>query len=176
MTIQDLAEKQHHTSSRLRFSVRYHQRRARFFDGCDLWGKAASVLFGTAAIGALLHQEEGLLQWAAGLVTFAGTMSLVFSFSQKTRLHLDLARKYLELEAKFIRSDLVDASFLRDIDADIRIIEGQEPPPLGALVVLCQNEIARQDGNESHIVDVPTHQRLLANFIDFSAPKPNLPS
>lgn len=159
---------------RLRFSVRYHQRRTRFFDILDSWTKAISVLAGTAAVTILWQRvlDESLLLWVAVGITVLNTFSLVFGFSNKARLHSDLVREYLEQESAVVSAINPSPEFLAGIDGKIRLIEATEPPTLGALVTICQNEIARQDGDESSIVPVGIFKWLLAHFFDFEAPKP----
>lgn len=159
---------------RLRISVRYHQRGTRFFDTVDSWTKAISVLAGTAAVTILWQSvlNETLLLWVAAVITLLNTFSLVFGFSAKARLHADLVRRYLELESAVVGTVNPTTEFLASIDGKIRLIEAEEPPTLGALVTIAQNEIARQDGDESSIVPVGRFRWLLAHFIDFEAPKP----
>jgi hypothetical protein len=168
----ELSEKRHEISYRLRLSVRYHQRRVRFFDGWDLLAKGLSILAGTSAIGALWADEKHLAAWITAGITAVTTLSLVCGVAAKARLHADFARKYLELEASLVSSVNPTEQFLADIDGKVRMIEAQEPPPLGALVTLCQNELARQEGHEGHVVPLPVYQRWLAQFFDFQAPKP----
>ncbi len=170
----DTRAKYHEVLYRLRLSVRYHQRRVRFFDAWDLWAKGLSVMAGTAAFAALWKdssQPYAALWFMAG-ITGLTTISLVFGFSSKARLHSDLARKYLELESTVVTNITPTEQFLADVNGKVRVIEAQEPPPLGALITICQNELARQEGHEDHIVPVPFYQRWLAQFFDFEAPKP----
>jgi hypothetical protein len=146
----------------------------RFFDAWDLWVKGFSVMAGTGAFAALwkdsAHPDAAL--WLMASITALTTITLVFGFSSKARLHSDLARRYLELESIVVTNITASEQFLADVDGKVRLIEAQEPPPLGALVTICQNEIARQEGHEDHIVPVPFYQRWLAQFFDFEAPKP----
>src|SRR5258707_11028752 len=170
--VDELSLRLHEVSFRLRYSVRYHQRRARFFDGLDLWAKAISVLAGTAAFAAVWkdHQNVEVALWLTAAITGFSTFSLVFGFSTKARLHLEFVRKYLELESEIVSETNPTVEFIAKIDGKARMIEAQEPPTLGALVTLCQNEIARQEGQLDYIVTLPVHQRLLAHFFDFEAP------
>jgi hypothetical protein len=77
----DLADRVHAVSYRLRLCTRYHQRRARFFDMSDLWIKASSVLFGAGAIAGALGSDS--VVWPAVVVTITSTLSLVFRFEAK---------------------------------------------------------------------------------------------
>ncbi len=168
-----LESKAHETQFRLRLGVRYHQRRARWFESWDLWVKGLSVMAGTAAVGALWKQYPDIAAWAATFITILTTLSLVFGFSAKARQHIDLARKFLEIEAELVSKVEPDLQFLHQLDGRIRLIEGQEPAPLGALVTLCQNELVRQDGQEDYVVALPLCHRFFAHVFDLQAPKPS---
>lgn len=168
----NLKDRRHDVLFRSRLSVRYHQRRVRFFDGCDLLAKGLTVLAGTSAIAALWRDDPQLAAWITAGITTITTLSLVCGVATKARLHADLARKYLELESLLVSNVNPTDQFLADIDGKIRLVESQEPPPLGALVVICQNELARQDGQENYVVPLPIYKRWLAQFLDFQAPKP----
>lgn len=162
----------HETLYRLALSQRYHQRRARFLDLCDAWSRAVSVLAGTSAIGTILTQAPQAAVGLSAVVAVVGTLSLVFEFSTRARLHLDLARRYCELEAELLQRAPLDAAAVQQAHARLRAIEAEEPRTLGALVVLCQNEIARARGQEEHVVPLPLHHRLSAQLIDWTAPPP----
>jgi hypothetical protein len=160
-------EKNYEALYRIRVSVRYHQRRARWFESLDLWVKGISVLMGTAAVAALWKDHEDVAAWAAALITVGTTLSLVFGFSQKARLHSDFVRRYLELESELVSKIEPDLPYIHGVNGRIRMLEGQEPAPLGALVTLCQNELARQDGQEAYVVPMRWYHRLFAHLIDF---------
>lgn len=130
---------------------------------------------GTAAFATLWKNssQPNAALWLMASITALNTITLVFGFSNKARLHSDLARKYLELESTVVKNIMPTEQFLADIDSNIRLIEAQEPPPLGTLTTICQNEIARQEGHEDHIVPIPFYQHWLAQFFDFQAPKPS---
>lgn len=171
---EESSAKEHLVLYRLRLAVRYHQRRVRFFDAWDLWAKGLSIMAGTAAFASLRQTapETGLALWFTAGITALTTISLVFGFSNKTRMHADFVRKYLELESSLVSNISPTEQFIADIDGKVRILEAQEPPPLGALVTICQNELARQEGKEALIVPLPLYQRLFAQLFDFEAPKP----
>lgn len=169
-----IEKRRHEVSYRLRLSVRYHQRRTRFFDLWDKWTKAMIVLVGTSAFASIVHQQSdtNFAAWLTAFVAVIGTLSLVFSFSERARVHADMARRYGELEAEIARLPSTQEKALTEIGRRLRLIESTEPATLGALVVMCQNEIARQEGHEDKIVEVPLYQRLLAHYLDFPAPSP----
>src|SRR5687767_13248734 len=90
------------TLLRITVSVRYHQRRARWFESWDLWIKGISVMAGTAAIGALWKNDPTVAAWMTSAITALTTLSLVFGYSTKARQHADFARRYCELESDLV--------------------------------------------------------------------------
>ncbi len=162
----------HEVSYRLRLSIRYHQRRTRFFDLWDKWIKVLVVLAGTSAFATLTIEaaDASIAKWISAVIAVMGILSLVFAFSEKARTHANLARRYSELEAELAAMRTPRKGNLVDIDRRIRLIEADEPPTLGALVVLCQNEIALQEGHDGQITPLRWYHRILAHFVDFPAP------
>lgn len=162
----------HKVSYRLRLSIRYHQRRTRFFDLWDKWIKVLVVLASTSAFATLTIEAAGtsIAKWISAVIAAMSALSLVFAFSDKARIHANLTRRYLELEAELTAMRSSRKGGLADIDRRIRLIEADEPPSLGALVVLCQNEIALQEGHENSITPLRWYQRVLAHFVDLPAP------
>jgi len=172
--MQNVSDRHHEVLYQLRLSERYHHRRVRFFDLCDTWIKALSVIGGASAV-AILRGGENPSTTAISImfaISLLNTLGLVFGITNKARVHTDLARKYFDIEAALVKNVSPSLEYLAETVSKIRVIESQEPPSLGALVTICQNELARQDGCEEDVVPVPPYKRLLAHFFDFEAPKP----
>lgn len=168
MTADYLWEKRHATLYRIELSTLYHQKRERFFALCDKLGNAVGVIGGSAALASL--SNPGLLAWIALAITIISSAALVLGFSDRSRRHADLAQSFRQLEAAILEHGERDFSE-QDIstwESRVRMLESSEPPALGALVVLCQNELARAQGHDSHVVKMSWTQRMLAHFFDFS--------
>lgn len=174
-----LWDKRHAVLYRTELSTLYHQKRERFFSVCDKLGNAVGVIGGSAALASLSNPE--LLAWIALAITVVSSAALVLGFSDRARRHADLAKDFRQLEATIVRCGERDFTE-QDIsswDASTRMLESTEPPALGALVVLCQNELARAQGHLGYVVRMSWMQRVLAHFVDFnvsaspgSAPSP----
>lgn len=162
----------HDVSYRLRLSIRYHQRRTRFFDLWDKWIKILVVFAGTSAFTALMIEtaDASIAKRISVVIAVMGILSLVFAFSEKARAHSNLARRYSELEAELATMRAPRKGNLMDLDRRIRLVEADEPPTLGVLVILCQNEIALQEGHKNQITSLRWYHRVLAHFIDFQTP------
>jgi len=167
-----LWDKRHAVLYRTELSTLYHQKRERFFSVCDKLGNAVGVIGGSAALASLSNPV--LLAWIALTITVMSSVALVFGFSDRARRHADLAKDFRLLEAAIVGRGERDFTE-QDIsgwDSSTRSMESTEPPALGALVVLCQNELARAQGHTGYIVQMNWMQRMLAHFVDFEVSTP----
>jgi hypothetical protein len=163
-----LWEKRHAVLYRTELSTLYHQKRERFFSLCDKLGNTVGVIGGSAALASLSNPE--LLAWIALAITVVSSFALVIGFADRARRHADLAKDFRQLEAAIVERGERDFTE-QDVsswEARTRMLESSEPPALGALVVLCQNELARAQGHGSQVVHLSFAQRLLAHLFDFS--------
>ncbi|MDK3025594.1 hypothetical protein QO239_23650 [Cupriavidus taiwanensis] len=143
----------------------YHQKRERFYDMCDALTKAISVIGGTAAVSKLAGADFMVLAGAA--ITVTSTASLVLGYAKKARSHADLAKAFTDLEARIVGKGVFDEAQANAFQAEIVKIEIAEPRSLGALVRICQNELAFAQGHPDMVKPVRLWQRLFAHFYDF---------
>lgn len=162
-----LWEMRHQTLYRSQLSAQYHRRRERFYDWLHRSSLAVALFSGSAAFAAAAH--PALVQTAGALVALATLVALVFGFSDKARLHAQLAEQFKRIEAEVYRAgdyDYTEAQ-INEWRARIAHAEAQEPPMLRPLVVLCQNDLAVSAGQYGRVRPLPLHQRVLAHFVDF---------
>lgn len=152
----------------VRRSIRYHVRRRMFFDRLNLTASAVSVIFGSAAMVAMLNDlGRGWVTAAAAVVTVFATINLVVGSARMARLHADLARRFVELEQQIVLADAAAASAVSRFTATRLGIEAEEPPVLRVLDSLCHNELMRAMGYPSgSLLRIRWHQRLLAQIVD----------
>ncbi len=95
-------------------------------------------------------------------------------YAQKARAHADLAKAFIALEAQIVSKGVFDVPQADLFEADVLRLEMNEPRSLGALVRICQNEIAAARGKVQDIQPVPGWKRWLAHVYDFdmTAPSP----
>ena len=169
-----LWNKRHEVLYRTELSTLYHKKRDRFFSVWDKLASAVGVIGGSAALANLSNPDH--LAWIALVITLVSSAALVIGFSDRARRHSDLAKDFRQLEASIVargERDFTEQDVL-GWDSSTRMLESSEPPVLGALVVLCQNELARAQGHESCVVQMNLIQRVMAHVVDFnvSASKP----
>ncbi|MTV38048.1 hypothetical protein [Duganella radicis] len=147
-------------------SALYHQKRERFFELADKLGKAASVIGGSAALWKIGNAD--VVAVMATCITASSALSLVFSFSERSKRHGELAQGF-----RIIISDILAKSEFDVTPPDagawmskVCALEAKEPPSLSALTVLCQNELAIARGADDKVKPQDTKTRLLAHFFD----------
>jgi len=149
---------------RAELSALYHQKRERFFELIDKLGKAIAIFGGSAALWKI--GEPDLVAYFAALITASSALSLVFSFSDRSKRHAELARSFREIisdilgTTDFSISDTKASEWMGKVCA----LEAKEPPSLSALVVMCQNELAI--ARQATVYPQSFYVRCLAHFFD----------
>ncbi len=154
----------------VRRSVRYHNRRRRFFETWHRVTSGAAVLFGSAAMASLLTNTENtdLAIWAAGLVTLLASIDLVVGTARASWNHAELARRFIDLEKVMVATTASKSSYQECNNARLDI-EADEPPALRVLNILCHNEQAKAEGyGDEAFYLVAGYQRLAAHFMDIN--------
>ena len=152
----------------VRRSVRYHNRRTRFFDQFSKATKFIAALSGTAAFASFMSAAPTWLSFCLlGVVTVSSTLDLIVGSARSARLHSDLARRFFTLEKEIIGIADPTPDHVTAITAKRLDIEAEEPPPLKVLDCICHNELLRAMGYDpSEFVEISFLQRLTANFFD----------
>ncbi len=154
----------------VRKSVRYHERRQRFFLSCNRFVSFVTAASGTSAVVTLLNDADKTIVMAiALLITLAGLMDLVFGTARRISEHGNLAREFVALERRMVLAE-ESSGTLRELTAARLEIEEREPPILRVLNVLSHNDVMRAMGHpQSNWARVTPWQRRFAPFFDFRA-------
>ena len=143
----------------------YHRKRERFFDLLDKETKAITVVLGATLLGDFARNAVTAV---GGIVSALALLALVFSYSDRKQRHKELAMAYADLRSKI---ENVGTAYTEDQlnswHGEYHKLNGMEPPALGTLVVLCQNEIAVEEGQLDKVVKVHWYKQLFANWRDF---------
>ncbi len=144
----------------------YHRKRERFFDLCDKLTKSATVVFGASLLAA---EFRALTPLIGLLVSAMGLLALVFGYTDKKQRHKELAESHIDLVGKIESLGLTHFTE-QDTNSwqlELAKLNAKEPPALGTLVVVCQNELALAEGQPKSIVPIPFWKRFFANWHDF---------
>jgi len=130
----------------VRRSIRYHSKRAGWF---EFWCKSATafaIFVSAGAITALLSQNATLSIISSALVAFFSIVSLVFGWSQREHLHTDLKRKFIDIEKAMVKCEKPDGVVLAEMRAERLSIEAGEPKVVDTLNVICHNDLCIAQG------------------------------
>jgi hypothetical protein len=151
----------------VRRSIRYHNRRRRFFDGFDKFVKIISVVGGSAAFAAAMATHNQITMAFAALVALFAAISLVVGPAQAARLHEELGRKFGKLEHQIKTHRDLNPDKLREFQAERLVIELDEPPIMRVLDTICHNELCEALGyDDCEFYKVGWLQSLLAHAVD----------
>lgn len=161
----------YHLKYEIALSIRYHQRREQWLDWWDKCGKAIAVIGGTATLATAVG--DGPLKLTIGLaIALTSGVSLVFGVAQKARVHNELRRKYLQLEARILKETSPTTESLAALRAEKSLIEADEPPTLSIVVRLAQNDLARSQGRLDYVKKVSLWEHTWGNLFELEIKDP----
>ena len=151
----------------VRRSVRYHERRRRFFEIWNSITVGAAAVGGSSAVATILSQPN----WAwlpvafAGTVSLLGALDLVVGTARRADRHGDLSRQFIALEQKFAHGRSLKVKEHEDLVRERLRIEASEPTILRLLDIMCYYEVLVSLGDKSKHPKIPWHRRKLAHWI-----------
>lgn len=151
----------------IRRSVRYHDRRRRFYEVWNAVTVASAVVGGSAAAGALVGQAA--VGWLpavlAAAVAALSAVDLAVGTARSADRHGDLARQFIALEQRFAHARNLGDAEHEDILRERLRIEASEPPVLQLLDAMCHYELLQALGDERTPPEVPWLRRKFANWL-----------
>lgn len=143
-----------------------------FFERFDLWTSGMSVIFGSATVFAVISVYKELAVAVAAVVSVFSALDIVVGAAKSTRLHEDLARRFISLEKKMslLGEENATEQNLKQFTGERLEIEADEPPTLRVLDSLCHNELLEAMGYpRKDFLKIAWYQRWLANLVDVRA-------
>jgi hypothetical protein len=104
------------------------------------------MLAGFGVAGSVISDSKTLSLVLGIAVGIASSVSLAFGFSFREQTHIDLKRKFADLEKSMVRQENPDEKALRERIADRLAIETDEPAVVRTLDIVCHNELVRAQG------------------------------
>lgn len=159
------ASRRHALVYNTKLGLLYHRKRERFFDLCDKTTKSLTVVLGASLLASYLKDAAPLV---GASVSALGLLALVFGYTDRKQRHKELAESFALLQARVeAAGELAQDAQLNQWHSELHQLNAKEPPALGTLVVLCQNEIAIAEGHRDHVVPVNPYKQLFAHWRDF---------
>jgi len=158
----------------VRRSVRYHDRRVRFFDFIRKGISILTLLSGSGAIiTAIALAGTAYIIIASATVAILSAIDLIFDPAGYARLHNDLKRRFINLESEMTLEGKSQSNINR-LTSTRLAIEADEPPVLRILDIICHNEMLRSMGyDRSHFISITPMQRFFSHFANLGADKIN---
>ena len=157
---------------RIKLSLIYHLKRERFFDSMDRFITAVTTIAATAAVAILVRTVGDIGTtfevWLTAVAAVMSAVATAYSPGSKARGHGQIAsnmrRLWAECEAagENWSQEQCDA-----FSARVLLAEDGETAQLGALVVQCENEIARSVDNLEGVRELGWWRSLWKHWWNF---------
>ncbi len=151
----------------VRRSVRYHDRRRRFYEVWNTVTVAAATIGGSAAVVGFLYEAapDWLPAAISAFIAVVGAIDLSVGTARRADHHGSLARQFIAVEREFAHGRSLDDDEHERLVGERLRIEATEPTVLRLLDVLCHYELLRSLGDADKHPSVPWHRRLLAHWV-----------
>ena len=147
-------------------SIRYHNYRIRFFECWDRMSSVVAVVFGSSVMYNLSQQNTELALYSGLFGTVLSALALVVGFGQRAREHRDFKMQFAQLEYR-LSTEPLSEMLLKNLSAEVQLINSKEPPPLIVLGEICHNEQVKAEGfDNEHLSQIAWYQRLFAHYVD----------
>ena len=152
---------------RIEVSILYHAKRERFLDSIERFMQALVTASASGGVALLLAVQttKTVELWLMATAAVVSMIQLAYGLSAGARLHARLRYEFRQL-----LSECVEAGERWDEVACDRFtsrtvkLEADEPPQLGALVVVCENELAIASNDPTAVVHIPIYMRWLKHL------------
>lgn len=161
----DLDDKTYELLFAVRRSVRYHDRRRRFYEIWNSFTVAGAVIGGSSAFAALMADSTTVSAVLSAAVAMLGALDLAVGTARRADRHGDLARQFITLEQDFAHGrDLEDDEY-EALTRRRLAIEASEPAVLRLLDTMCHFEVLRSLGDATRHPRIPWMRRAAAQWM-----------
>ncbi len=151
----------------IRRSVRYNNRRRRFYENWNAITVTAAALGGSSAATAFAFDVGA--QWIPAIISAMVAILSAFDLGVGTassgNLHSELARKFIFLEQQFTHGRNLTDEESEKLTRDRLEIEAGEPTNLHLLSILCHFELLRATGDTREYPHIKLRRRLFAQWL-----------
>ena len=131
---------------KLEMNAIYHQRKAFYLKRWHMAMNFIVMLCGAGVVSKASQGSEALAVCLGLAVAIFSSLQLLFDFTKAVSLHHELYQKYKRLQVDFVK-DGSDANCAR-IEAEIHLIELDEPAHWPVLLEMCYEQVAVSTGRE----------------------------
>ncbi len=149
----------------VRRSIRYHDKRAAFFERTHRVTNATTILLASSVLFEIAYPDNKPNCWMQALAlagSFLAVLDLVVGLSVMGNKHRDLQRRFAMLEISLM-ADPKHVKLSKHQQERL-LIEIDEPSPYVALDSICRNELLRAMGEKTGYVEVRWWHRLTCHL------------
>lgn len=162
--------RRHKVLNQVQLSVLYHRKRERFFDSLERLMQAVVTASATGGVALLLasQSDKTFELWFMAATAAVSMIQLAYAPGAHAKQHAQLATEYHNLWAEGVAMGEVWSHVECDaMQSRALKIGAAEPPQLGAVIVLCENEIAMAAGQATKVRALPLYMRMLKHLWNF---------
>lgn len=151
-------------------STRYHDRRLAFYKSLESIINTLTLLFGSAAIAALLGSDKSALAVTMSVLVAIGSfIALTMRPATMAEVHSRLKQRFVAMSQILVDVRPDDEDKLRAAEKERLDIEREEPPIYRALDLLAHNELCLARGKDSPdcLYVVPWWMAATANLVNW---------
>ena len=153
----------------VRRSVRYHDRRRRFYEIWNTFTEAGIGIGGSSAIATFIAGSTVFhLVFSAAVAVVAVSAAFgraVGGIARRADRHGDLARQFIALEQEFAHGRNLENDECEALTRRRLAIEASEPPVLRLLDAMCHFEVLRSLGDATRHPRVPWVRRAASQWL-----------
>lgn len=161
----DLDDRTYNLLFAVRRSVRYHDRRRRFYEIWNTFTVAGAVIGGSSAVTALIAGSTTVSAILSASVAVLGAFDLAVGTARRVDRHSDFARQFITLEQDFAHGRDLDDDEYEALTRKRLAIEASEPPVLRLLDAMCHYEILRSLGDAARHPRIPWVRRAASQWL-----------
>lgn len=161
----DLDDKTYELLFAVRRSVRYHDRRRRFYEIWNTITVAGAVIGCTSAFAALMADSTAVSAFFSAAVAMLGAFDLAVGTARRADRHGDLARQFIALEQDFAPGRNLEDDEYATLTRRRLAIEASEPAVLRLLDTMCHFEVLRSLGDAKRHPRIPWVRRAASQWL-----------
>ena len=161
----DLDDKTYDLLFAVRRSVRYHDRRRRFYEIWNTVTVAGAVIGGSSAFAALMADSTTVSAILSAAVAVLAALDLAVGTARRADRHGDLARQFIALEQDFAHGRSLEDDEYEALTRRRLAIEASEPPVLRLLDAMCHFEVLRSLGDATRHPRIPWVRRAASQWL-----------
>ncbi len=156
----------------VRISAKYHDLRQGHFGWLSDSITFSSILLGLTSVYLFAINSELAICWklAPGfIVATINAISLVFKFREKYQTHIELRRRFQNLDVWLTNlqiNDGITADAITEGNVKRTEIEVNEPKTLRVLAVMCHNETVISMNKRERVHKITFRQKMFSRFFD----------